>query len=185
MLGGDAVTDVDLAGSRESRNGDREQAVPGTSTTRLVDVRRTTLVARLAGGIDWEYVGFRLGMAGIGMFDHGTDGLRTNEFTPMPALALRLGPEALHLRGSVADGTWDLRPSSTQVGLGFALARDLDDHEPFLRGFVGFSGDLIDANNGYAAAGLRLRVAEGFAVGGQARAGHEGAAAGMYFGVPF
>ncbi len=189
-IGGDLVTAVDGAISVESRRGEalaNETPAPGQQQVdeSQVVTSRTFTYARVAGGVDWRWLGLRLGaLAGI-RFEDDTLGNRRREPRAFPAFALRLGPPAIHLRMSLADGQWDTRPTVLQFGAVLGLPSHPDDHEPALRGFVGIGGDLQDGNGEFATLGFRYRIeGSGAELGLQGRMGSNGVAMGLTFGVP-
>ncbi len=189
-LGGDLVTAVDGALTIESRKGEalaHNAPAPGQQEVdeSQVMTSRTFAYARATIGVDWRWLGLRLGALAGARFEDDTLGNKSRVPLALPALALRLGPSAIHLRMSFADGQWDTRPTVLQFGAGLGLPAHPDDHEPALRGFVGIGGDLQDGNGEFAALGVRYRLEEGGTeLGLQGRLGANGSAIGLTFGIP-
>lgn len=183
LVGGDVVTDLDGVVAVENRK-DAEFFTDETSgNTQLLDSDVTYAFVRGMFGIDWEWAGLRLGAVGGGRFSRNELGVRNREFRALPTWALRLGPEWIHARWTLGAGDWETRPSAMTFALGWGICEDIDDHEPRIRGVVGFSQDVLDSNGGYFLLGARTRV-QAFELGVQGRAGADGSAASLYFGVP-
>ncbi|MCB9738373.1 MAG: hypothetical protein H6747_03830 [Deltaproteobacteria bacterium] len=183
FVGGDVVTDLDGVMATETRKDAESFTDQGTGNTRLLDSDVTYAFARAIVGIDWAWAGLRLGGVGGGRFSRNELGVLDREFRAFPAWALRLGPEWIHARWSLGAGDWDTRPSAMTFALGWGIAEDVDDHEPRIRGVIGFTQDVFDNNAGYFLLGARTRV-ETFEIGLQGRAGPDGSAGTLYFGLP-
>ncbi len=181
-LGGSIVSHLDGVVTVEKRKND------GPDNNESADVDRMIAVLRAQIGMDWTWIGLRLGVAGGVRRDSlptstGSFAVQTS-FFPLPAASLRLGPPLLHGRIGIADGTWDPRFSAFNLGLGFSLA-DVgpDSHDVGMRGFVGFGADIVDSNKGYFVFGLRIPI-ENAEIGLQGRVGGEGASGNVYLGLP-
>lgn len=182
LFGGDVVTDLDGGMAVEARKDDESFVDDTTGNAQLLDSDVTYAFARAMVGIDWTWVGLRLGATGGGRFSRNERGGRDREFRALPNWAFRLGPEWFHARWSLGAGDWDMRPSAMTFTLGWGIGEGVDDHEPRIRGVIGFTQDVFDTNDGYFLLGARTRV-QAFEIGLQGRAGSDGSAGTLYFGV--
>jgi len=143
-------------------------------------------LGRLQLGFDWTYIGLRWGAAGgarwTERFENNGGVRRSNKSTSalfLPAGSLRIGTQALHLRGAISDGTWQMRPGDVSLGVGFGSGFAHPQAELPLRAFIGFGNDLRDASaDGFACVGVRSDMGP-VGVGALGRFGPDGWALGM------
>ncbi len=188
-LGATVVTHLDLYASRAIKQ--EQDNANGREELEL------WLMLRGQVGLDWSWFGFRLGLGGGGLWDDAENAERASDDTStttgttkmdwqwvIPAVSLRVGPQRLHVRLAIADGTWQLRPTDLTLGVGIGDGGDDPEAPRDLRGYLGVGGDLRDSSSDpFFYAGARMNLVT-INVGLQGRVGPDGWSGGLWLGLP-